>query len=108
MPDVLPGAGGHADVQVKSSSSSSSKVDAAPVNDSSSVKGRKAFSNNGLRGGVLPGSFIDILVQANDRTTGQALSDSQIASQVCLGGVCSCYMLIAEGQRAQSGLGQLA
>lgn len=39
------------------------------------------------RRGVQPGSFIDLLVKASDRATGQALSDSVIAQQVRSGSV---------------------
>ncbi|KAK9803864.1 hypothetical protein WJX73_010382 [Symbiochloris irregularis] len=62
-------AGGHADVQIKSSSISSK---------AESGKGSAAFSNGGLRGGVLPGSFIDIMaftgILAGYETTANALS----------------------------------
>ena len=38
--------------------------------------------NDGLRKGVAPGSFIDLLIRTNDRATGQAFSDGVLAQQV--------------------------
>ena len=35
------------------------------------------------RRGVLPGSFLDLMMQATDKTTGKSFSDFEIANQVC-------------------------
>lgn len=44
----------------------------------------KGKADPGHRKGVAPGSFIDLLVTAADRTTGRAFTDGEIAAQVRL------------------------
>ena len=36
-----------------------------------------------VRRGVQPGSFIDLLMRAKDKTTGRGFTDMEIANQVC-------------------------
>lgn len=42
-----------------------------------------AMSGSPPRRGVLPGSFLDLMMQATDKTTGKSFSDFEIANQVC-------------------------
>lgn len=37
-----------------------------------------------VRRGVQPGSFIDLLMRAKDKTTGRGFTDMEIANQVCI------------------------
>lgn len=59
--------------------------------------GNVAHVDAGYRRGVAPGSFIDLLVQAADRSTGQQLSNSQIASQVGTEAVCGGFPAVGQG-----------
>ena len=69
-------AGGNAKVEVRMPSGGGKATsDRSPV---ASV----AHVDAGFRRGVAPGSFIDLLVRANDRTTGSKFSDTELASQV--------------------------
>ena len=48
------------------------------------VSSPPTFPSNGckVRRGVQPGSFIDLLMRAKDKTTGQGFTDLEIANQV--------------------------
>ena len=52
---------------------------AAP--DAAVERGPKAGKGGDARRGVAPGSFLDLLMRATDRTTGRGFTDLEIANQ---------------------------
>ena len=77
MPSSAPGAA--------NGSAPPSNGHAAP--DAAAQGGPKAGKEGTARRGVAPGSFLDLLMRATDRTTGRGFTDLEIANQV-RGDVC--------------------
>ncbi len=66
--------------------------------DSAAAVQRPCGSGDGTasaapRRGVLPGSFLDLMTRATDRTTGMGFTDFEIANQVC----CTCVHVLPLG-----------